>query len=250
MKFWFLTILLIFLTSFMIYPTLAQDTVDPTPASESEAIAEEIVDLTSQTAEATVSTVEGFLNNLVQTPHSDVARILLILGGLILLLVGWRIHDVIILIAGFLIGASIAISLVVSDSTLVNIAVLVIGGLIGTALSIFLYYVAIFLIGAYVGIALTGGLAAALSLTPVSALALLIGGIIGGAILLGLSFEFLIVVSALIGAQMLTLGLGLNVIWTLVFAVIGIIIQLALTRALNYTVRRRPRRISLFGRAV
>jgi hypothetical protein len=114
-----------------------------------------------------------------------------------------------------------------------------IGGLVGALVSIFLYHVAVFIIGAYIGILLTGSIAAALSLTPVSPLALLIGAIIGGLILLALSFEFLVLLSAVVGAQMLSLGLGLDAIWTFVFALIGIVAQLGLMRAYKYDFRRR-----------
>lgn len=243
-----ITLLFVFLVAFTVYPVFGQTTPDVTPVPED--VAGEIVNLTTETAEATAATLEDFLNRLVQTPRTDAARVLLIAGGLILLLAGWRIYEVIILVAGFLIGASIATALIVTDSALINIAVLLIGGIIGVALSALLYYVAVFLIGAYIGIALTSGLAAALALTPVSALVLLIGGILGGAILVGLSFEFLILISALVGAQMLTLGLGLDAVWTIILAVVGIIVQLALTRTLNYEIRRRPRRIDIFRRAV
>jgi hypothetical protein len=208
-----------------------------------EALAEDLVELTEQTAAVTVATLDDFLTRLVQAPRSDLARLLMVVGGVILLVAGWRIYEVIIVIAGFLIGASIATSLVITDSALMNLIVLIIGGLIGAALSIFLYYVAVFLIGAYIGIALTGGLAAAMGFDPVSALVLLIGGVLGGALLLGLSFEFLVLVSALVGAQMLTLALGLDVIWTLVLAVIGVVLQLGLMRAYRYPIRRRPRSI-------
>ncbi len=229
----------------LILPAAAQEmTVEPAP----EQLAEDIVNLTTETAEVTAATLDSFLNRLVQTPQSDLARVVLIGGGLILLVAGWRIYEIIILVAGFLMGASLASTLVVSDSALINLAALLIGGLLGAALSAFLYYIAVFVIGVYIGMALTNGLALTLALTPVSALALLIGGVVGGIILVGLSFEFLIVIAALVGAQMLTLGLGLDAVWTLILAVIGVIVQLGLTRAMQYDFRRRPRPIHLFRR--
>ncbi|MBZ0303826.1 MAG: hypothetical protein K8J31_29060 [Anaerolineae bacterium] len=226
-------------------PVAAQEVpVTTTPDN----VAGDIVDLTEAAAQATATSVENFLTRLVQTPKSDLARVLLVIGGLVLLLAGWRIYEVVILVAGFLMGAAVATSLVVADSVLINLALLLIGGLIGAALSVFLYYIAVFLMGAYVGIALTNGLAVTLALTPVSDIALLIGGLIGGIILIGLSFEFLIFISALVGAQILALGLGLGAVWVIILAVIGIVVQFALTRALHYELRRRPRRIDLFRR--
>jgi hypothetical protein len=250
MRYAFMTGLVLAALTLLVPAVIAQDAT-PTvfdPAVTPGSIAEELVELTTTTAEATAATLDEFLTTLVQTPKSDVARVLLIGGGLILLVAGWRIYEIIILIAGFIMGASIASALVVTDSLLVSTAVLLLGGIIGAVLSVFLYYIAVFFIGAYIGMALTNGLAVTLGLLPVSALALLLGGMIGGIVLVGLSFEFLIVLAALVGAQMLTLGLGLDAIWTLILAVIGVIVQLGLTRTLGYEFRRSPRRINVFRR--
>jgi hypothetical protein len=215
----------------------------PIPAEE---VAEDIVDATVVTAEGTADLFQGFLNRLTQTPRSDAMRVLLILGGVILLVIGWRVYDFIVLIAGFVVGATVAASLVTTDNAVIEIAAIIIGGVLGAAIGAFLYGIAVFLIGAYLGIVLTNGLAALLSLGPVSPLVLLIGGLIGGLILLGLSFEFLVIISSLVGAQMLSLGLGLDATWTLIFAVIGVILQLGLMRAYRYDFRRR--RASIFRR--
>ena len=212
---------------------------EATPVDDMEEVAEDIVEATSEAAEATAGTIENFLDQLLQQPRTSVVRVLLLIGGIILLLAGWRIHEFIVLIAGFLIGAAVATSLVISDNAIIEIIVMLIGGLIGAALSALVYYLAVFLIGAYIGMALTGGLAAALTLTPVSALALLIGGLVGGLVLVGLSFQFIILLSALVGAQMVTLSLGLETLWTVILAIIGIIVQLGLVRAFRYEFPRR-----------
>ena len=230
--------------------TVAQsDTGSSNSDAAVEHAAGDIVNATTEAAESTAATAQNLLNRLVEIPQSSVVRILFIVGGLILLLAGWRVYEFVVLIAGFLIGAMIATSLVVTNSAILELAILLIGGIVGAALSVFIYPVAVFLIGAYVGIALTSGLGAALSLSPVSSLVLLIGGLIGGLVLLGLSFQFLIVLSALVGAQMLTLGLNLVAVWTIIFAVLGVIVQLGLVRGLNYDYRRRPRRIHILNRA-
>lgn len=228
------------------FHVLAQDA---TPPGDVEEAAQDIVEATSQAAEATAGTAEHFLQQLLQQPRSNVVRALLLVGGIILLLAGWRIHEFIILIAGFLIGAAVATSLVISDSAVIDIVIMLVGGLIGAALSALVYYVAVFLIGAYVGMALTGGLAAALALTSVSAIVLLLGGLLGGLVLVGLSFQFIILLSALVGAQMVTLSLGLKTIWTVILAIIGIVVQLGLTRAFHYDFRRHTRR-PIFRRRV
>ncbi len=225
----------------------AQDATPPVTGAED--IAQDLVDITEGAAEGTVATVDTLISNLIQPPRSDIARLLLIVGGVLLLVAGWRFYEYIILIAGMIIGATVALSLITTNSVIIAVLVMLVGAVIGAILSVFLYYVAVFLIGAYVGIILTGTVAAALSLTPVSPIALLIGAIIGGLIMLAVSIEFLILVSAIVGAQMLVLGLGLGAVWILIFAVFGIILQLVLTRAFRYEFRRRPRRINLLRRA-
>jgi hypothetical protein len=167
-------------------------------------------------------------------------RLLLVIGGSILLIAGWRVYDYIVLIAGFIIGASVALSLLTEDNTMITVGAILVGGFIGAFLALYAYLIGVFLIGAYVGIVLTGALAAEVSATPVSPLILLIGGLIGGLILAQLSFQFMVIVAAVAGAQMLVLGLGLEPYWTLLLALAGIILQLYLMRRYNYGYRRRP----------
>lgn len=229
-----------------VFFVLAQDdpTINPQPAEEAAA---DIVDATVEAAEETATALDEFIERLTTSPQSDVARVLLVVGGIILLAAGWRVYDFIIIIAGFLIGAMIMLSLVTTENTLIALGAMLLGGLVGAALGAFLYYVAVFLIGAYLGTLLTAAAANALSLEPVSALALLAGGIVGGVVLIGLSFEFLVLLSSLVGGQMLSLGLGLGVGWTVLFVLAGIVIQFALIRGFNYDFRRRRRSIRLFA---
>lgn len=245
----FVGILFIVLLLAFVIPATAQEVATPQPTADAADVADAVVDATVQTAQTTVGTLEGFFNRLTSVPDSAVMRILMIVGGVILLVAGWRIYDFIILIAGFLIGASVAASLVSTDNTLLMVALPLVGGLIGAALSVMLYSVAVFIIGAYVGVVITSAVAAALSLTPVSSLVLLIGGLVGGLIFLGLSFELLVLLSALAGAQLLASGLGLGLVWVIVFAVVGIVAQLGLIRMSNYEFRRRPTRVYRFRRA-
>lgn len=240
------------ITLFTFSAVFAQE--EPTPSGDNGTIeidvedaAQSAVDAAESAAESTASSLDAFLARLVEVPQNDIAQILLVIGGVILLLAGWRIYEFIILLAGLLIGASVGAALVADSGTVIEIAGLLIGALVGVALAAFLYYLAVFLIGAYVGIALTGAGASVLGFESVSALVLFIGAIIGGLILLGLSVELLIVLSALVGAQMLTLGLGLGAEWTLIFAIGGILIQFLAARQFGYDIRRAPRR-NLFRR--
>ncbi|MFW5691813.1 MAG: hypothetical protein ACOCX3_00530 [Chloroflexota bacterium] len=182
---------------------------------------------------------EDFIDRLGRTPQNDIARVVLVAGGVLLLVLGWRIYSVIIVIAGALIGAATGINLVGDASTAVQFLALIIGGLVGAALGVFLYYVAVFLIGAYTGIALTAALASALDLEPVSTLALIAGALIGGFVLLAMAVELLIIFSAVVGAQMVALGLGLDALWVVLLAIIGIVVQVALARASDTPIRRR-----------
>jgi hypothetical protein len=220
-------------------PIVITTTPEPPTVNLNQA-AQGAVDVTESAAKATATTVSDFITRLVQRPQSEALRVLFIIGGLVLLLGGWRIYEFIILIAGFLIGASFASALVQDQGTTITIAAILVGGLIGAALSIFVYYLAVFLIGGYIGIVLTEGLASVLSLAPVSPIVLFIAAVLGGIVLVGLSFELLVLLAVVVGAQMISLGLGLGIEWTIVFVIIGVIVQLVAVRSVGYPIRRRP----------
>lgn len=217
--------------------TVSAQQEDESQASE---VAGEIVDTTVDAAEETATIAEQLIDRMTTTPQSDVGRVLIVLGGIVLLVAGWYVYDFVVMIAGFLVGATVAASLIATESTLLALAFMLIGGLIGVMVASFLYYVAVFVIGGYVGIVLTSSAASALSLTPVSPLVLLLGAVIGGLLLLALSFQLLVVLAAIVGAQMVVLGLGLQPVWILILAILGIFVQFALARNFNYSVRRRP----------
>lgn len=237
-----IALIVLFLAAALLGCTTALNTTPgaatPPPPND---VAEQMVEGTVSAVERTAGWLDNLLDRLGQVAQSEVVRVLLIIGGVILLVVGWRIYDWVILIAGFVLGAALATSLVATTDSLTALFVMLIGGLLGAALSIVLYQVAVFFIGAYVGILITRGVASLLALTPVTAVALLIGGLLFGLLFLGLSFQFLIVVSALLGAQMLTLGMGLNAAWTLLLFVIGLVAQFILARTYRVDLRRRRR---------
>lgn len=237
-----IALIVLFLAAALLGCTTALNTTPgaatPPPPND---VAEQMVEGTVSAVERTAGWLDNLLDRLGQVAQSEVVRVLLIIGGVILLVVGWRIYDWVILIAGFVLGAALATSLVATTDSLTALFVMLIGGLLGAALSIVLYQVAVFFIGAYVGILITRSVASLLALTPVTAVALLIGGLLFGLLFLGLSFQFLIVVSALLGAQMLTLGMGLNAAWTLLLFVIGLVAQFILARTYRVDLRRRRR---------
>lgn len=239
----FLFILLLILAVLVVTAILSQTT----PLLPSNEVAGTIVDTTETLAENTVQTFNNVLDRLLVTPRSALVRALLIVAGVLLLVGGWRVYDYIVVIAGIVVGATIALSLVTTSEPIVTIGIMIVGGVIGALLGVFLYYAAVFVIGAYIGIVLTGAVINAVSTSPAQPVILLIGAVVGGLLLIGLSFEFLVLLSSLVGAQMLTLGLGLPLIWTLIFALIGMIVQFMLMRRYNYSFRRRPRRIFFAG---
>lgn len=205
-------------------------------------VAEDAVETTENFTEVTGTQIEAFLERLVQPPTSQLARVLFIVAGVILLVFGWRVYNYIIILAGAWVGASFASAAVITNSAIMEVAAILIGGFLGALLAVFLYFIAVFIIGMYVGAILTTVLASALNLTPISPLVLLIGAISGGVILMALSAELVIFISALVGAQMLTAGLGLDREWMLIFTIIGIAVQIAATRFYSIDLRRTPRR--------
>ncbi len=168
-------------------------------------------------------------------------RVLYVVVGALLLLLGWRLADYIIGLAGFVVGAGIGLSLVPSGNEVLTLIALVAGGLLGAVLAVALQYVAIFLLGAYVGAVLTAQLWLALAAAPVPTLALIIGAVIGGLLLLALSFQFLVIVSAALGALLIGMALALPLLWTVLLFVVGIIMQVVLTRATGTPVLYRRR---------
>ena len=220
----------------------------PTPVATPDPAAATIVNAATDAAQSISGTAQGLWAQLAQTPQSDLARVLLILGGALLLLAGWVVYEWIILIAGFLIGATTALALFPQANTLIALVVFLIGGVIGIALGALLYYVAVFLIGAYLGIVIAQGIAVALNLMPISSIAVLVAGIVGGLLLVLLAQELLIVLSSAVGAQMIALALNLGIGWMLLLTLVGIIVQFGAARARGVDFRRRPLRRTVWVR--
>ena len=206
-----------------------------------EQAAEDVIETTEQVTEGVVDTFVTIVEELTDRPENDLVLLVMVVGGVLLLVLGWRLYEYIVVIAGILVGATFAIALVADESTTVQIVALIIGGLLGALLSVFLYYVAVFFIGAYLGMVLLEVIANALDLAEPTAVALLVAAIVGGIVAIGLGIELLVVLSAVVGAQMLVVALGLQSYWILILALIGIAIQVYATRYYGYSLRRRPR---------
>lgn len=216
-----------------------------------EAAAVSFVNLTDDAATGFARIIGDFINQLYNVPQNSIVRVIMVIGGVILLLAGWRIYDWVIVIAGIVIGAATAVALVGENNTIMMVAALLIGGLIGAVIAVFAYYVAVFFIGAYIGLLLAGTIATSLDMTPVSVWILLLAALLGGILLLTLSYEMLVLLSSLVGAQLIVIALALQpqTLWIIGLTLAGIVLQALITRRYGYSVVRRPLR-NPFRRAI
>lgn len=235
----------------LIVPVVAQDG-DGQPVGtdgddiviDTEGAADSIVQITETTAEGISAILSNFINRLYNITDNDVVRVMMVVVGAVFLVAGWRIYNWIIVLAGALVGGTIAVAAFGGTSVTLEVVAFVIGALIGGFLGYFVYYGAVFIIGAYIGIVFATLIAQSLDLLPIAPLVLFGISVIGGVIMLALSFELLVVLASVLGAQLIVMGLGLTpaTIWLGVLILLGIFLQISLTRRSGYSVRRRPSR--------
>ena len=79
------------------------------------------------------------------------AAILLILGGALACLAGYRLFRIVLAIYGFILGAMLASSMMGATNTLGMIVAALVGGLVGALILVFAYFVGVALIGAGLG---------------------------------------------------------------------------------------------------
>jgi hypothetical protein len=244
---------LFLLSILLVIPILGQDITTPEPVIETqgdtviidgEQLAAGLINIADDAATGFSRVFNDFINQIYTIPRNDIVRVLMVIGGAILLVFGWRVYDWIIVIAGFVIGASTATALVPDTNLVLSIAALLIGGLVGALLGYFAYYVAVFFIGAYIGILLLGAIATSLGWTPVNLIVLGVAALLGGLLMLALSFELLVLLAALVGALLIVIALGLQPqgFWILGLTLLGIFVQAYATRRFGYNLRRRPMR--------
>ncbi|GAB5492105.1 MAG: hypothetical protein Phog2KO_23200 [Phototrophicaceae bacterium] len=242
--------LIVFFSLLMIgVPVLAQDgqpvdTDGDNIVIDTQQASDTIVQITESTAEGISAIISSFLNRLYNITSNQYVQVIMVILGAVFLVAGWRIYNWIIILAGALVGATIALAAVGSVGATIEIIAFVIGAVIGGILGYYVYYGAVFVIGAYIGIVFATLVAQSLELLPISPLILFVVAIVGGLIMLGLSFELLVVLASVLGAQLIVMGLGLSpsAIWLGVFILVGIFLQISLTRRSGYSVRRRPSR--------
>ncbi|MBC7814507.1 MAG: DUF4203 domain-containing protein, partial [Burkholderiales bacterium] len=135
-------------------------------------------------------------------------RVIYIVAGVVLLLVGWRVYDLAVALVGFLVGAGIGVSLLGgNENQTIALAGLVGGGIIGAVLAVALQYVAVFLIGAYVGVLLTTNVFFALTERALDPVFMIIAGVVGGLVMLGMYFYIAVMVTSAVGAVVLAQSL-------------------------------------------
>lgn len=242
--------LIVFFSLLMIgVPVLAQDgqpvdTDGDNIVIDTQQASDTIIQITESTAEGISAIISSFLNRLYNITSNQYVQVIMVILGAVFLVAGWRIYNWIIILAGALVGATIALAAVGSAGATIEIIAFVIGAVIGGILGYYVYYGAVFVIGAYIGIVFATLVAQSLELLPISPLILFVVAIVGGLIMLGLSFELLVVLASVLGAQLIVMGLGLSpsAIWLGGLILVGIFLQISLTRRSGYSVRRRPSR--------
>ncbi|MDX2161212.1 MAG: DUF4203 domain-containing protein [bacterium] len=148
---------------------------------------------------------------------STLALILSILFGLVTCFFGYRIFRVLLVVAGFFIGASVGAALATAGSPLeaadpnpvIVILAFVVGGLVGAGLGYVLYPVGVVVAGAALGAALGSVTAGVLNAEQAVTLGFVIGGaLVGGLVGLALSRVMIMLSTAFSGAGAFVSGIG------------------------------------------
>jgi hypothetical protein len=168
-----------------------------------------------------------------------VLRIIYVAGGLVLLFAGWSAYRIALGAAGFVVGASFGAGLTANMSPAISLGATILFGVIGGALASFVYLLAVALVGAYIGLLLTGRVLDGVGLGVEGVTLLLIygGGMVAGAALaLALAVELTIILTSAVGAVMLSGGSGLlttrfGALWTLLLFAVGVGVQIQVARS-------------------
>lgn len=168
---------------------------------------------------------------------SGVLRIILILVGILYLLAGYKIHQFIIQLTGFIFGGLLGSIILgaISDNLqgLLAIVGFIVGGLLGAGIALFLAELGIFLTGALVG-AVLGALMSGGGMGSDAGGILLfacIFGIIGGIVFLALFKAWIIGVTSLIGSVLIGISTGADFWVYLILFLVGLGVQYGLAKA-------------------
>jgi Domain of unknown function (DUF4203) len=137
----------------------------------------------------------------LQTP----AAIVLVAGGLLACVAGYRVFRVVLGIYGFILGALLASSFVGYDQTIWLVVAAAVGGLAGAAILIVTYFVGVALIGAGVGAVAANAIWASLGREP-GVLAVVLLSVVGALGALALQRYVIILSTAFGGAWTAIVG--------------------------------------------
>jgi len=170
---------------------------------------------------------------------SGIVRAILILVGALYLFAGFKIHEFIIQLTGFifggLLGAIVLAGIVDTAEGLMSIIGFVIGGIIGAGLALFLEQLGVFLIGAAVG-AFLGATILGFGFDAEGSTMITfacIFGIVGGVIFLALYKAWIIGVTSLIGTILIGASTGASPGIMLILFLVGLGVQYGLMQVLG-----------------
>jgi hypothetical protein len=153
----------------------------------------------------------------------------IVLGiGLLFLLAGFAIYEFMLKVLGFFTGAALGVAagyLAGDGETIPTLIGLVLGGLVGAGLALFLAYLGIFLAGGWGGAMLASSLWAWLFNDYPPDLVWIAGGIIGGIILVALYKLWIVAMTSALGAFLVVVSLDLGIFWWVLLLVLGIVVQ-------------------------
>jgi hypothetical protein len=164
----------------------------------------------------------------------DMTRMILIIGGILLVLAGWRLHRFVLALPGFTVGALVGAILMrfTGESLAVALALILILGAIGAAISLSLFRTAVVVIGGVGGFLAANALWTAATGVP-QVVALLIGAAAGALLLLWLMRVWLPILSSFLGAAMIAYALQLGLPWLVGVFALGLLVQSGAARALG-----------------
>jgi hypothetical protein len=166
-----------------------------------------------------------------------VTQILAILLGIVILVAGRRLFWVTIGVAGFIFALFLTLNFLQDQPLWLTLAIAVVMGIIGAFVAILLQQAAVALAGLLVGGYLAASLFVALApnLAEWQWIAFIVGAVIGFILMVSLFEIALVVLSSFMGAALITQAINLEPwiegLLLIILPIIGILVQLNLTRA-------------------
>lgn len=160
-------------------------------------------------------------------PAEGALKIVAMVGGVLLLVAGWKIYRFVVAFPGFLLAAGLGAMFMdrLVENDWISLALVLVLGLVGAWLALKLHDIAIFIIGA------AGGGYLAFSLWPTfvgdeaTIFVIVAGVVLGGALMLLFGKLWMVLFSAAAGAVMFVWGLGSYTALVLPLFLVGILIQ-------------------------